>query len=141
MLPVNRETGVDFCPAEICLEVYIMPRKPIKKELVNTRLLKEYASWVYCDKCSKTVAYLCYVTYNSFDFTYKCNCRNTGCVHIEFENANSEKKSEEPLLEIKNRLCCRNDHSPLVTVVAKNLQSYKLSLVCRKCNTRYQANS
>ena len=118
-----------------------MQRKPLKKELINTRLLKEYASWIYCDKCNNTVAYLCYVTYDSFDFTYKCNCQNTGRVHIEFGNMKNAKKSVEPLLKIKNRLCCSNDHSPLVTVVAKNLQSYRLSVVCHACNTGYQATS
>ena len=118
-----------------------MARKPIKKELTNTRLLKEYASWIYCDKCNNTVAYLCYVTYDLFDFEYKCNCQNVGCVHIEFENSGKVKKSNESLLEIKNRLCCRNDNAPLVTVVAKNLCEYKLSVLCNKCNTQYQMSN
>ena len=118
-----------------------MSRKPIEKELTNTRLLKEYASWIYCDKCNSTVAYLCYVTYDEFAFEYKCKCQNVGHVHIKFENDNNVKKSSEPLVEIKNRLCCRIDNSPLVTVVAKNLQEYKLSVACNKCDTQYQMNS
>ena len=118
-----------------------MSRKPIQKDLINTRLLKEYASWIYCDKCNNTVAYLCYVTYDKFNFEYKCKCQNIGRVHIEFENNNSVKKSSEPLVEMKNRLCCCNDSSPLVTVVAKNLDEYSLSVLCNKCNTQYQINS
>ena len=114
-----------------------MSRKPIKKELTNTRLLKEYASWIYCDKCNSTVAYLCYVTYDMFDFDYKCKCENTGHVHIEFENDNNTTKSSESLIEIKNRLCCPSDSSPLVTLVTKNLLEYKLSVLCNKCNTQY----
>ena len=115
-----------------------MARKPVKKDLVNTRLLKEYASWIYCDKCDNTVAYLCYITYDKFDFEYQCACQNVGRVHIEFENGGNAKKSGEPLVEVKNRLCCRNDNSPLVTVVAKNLKGYKFSVLCNKCNTRYE---
>jgi len=84
---------------------------------------------------------LCYVTYDLFDFEYKCNCQNVGCVHIEFENSGKVKKSNESLLEIKNRLCCRNDNAPLVTVVAKNLCEYKLSVLCNKCNTQYQMSN
>ena len=118
-----------------------MPRKPVKKELTNTRLLKEYASWIYCDKCNNTVAYLCYVTYDEFDFEYKCKCQNAGHVHIEFENDNNAKKSHDRLIEIKNRWCCSNDNAPLVTIVEKNLQEYKFTVVCNKCNTQYQMKS
>jgi len=42
------------------------------KKLENARLLKEYASWIYCTSCEKTVAYLCYVTYGQgFTFSTK----------------------------------------------------------------------
>ena len=114
-----------------------MPRKPTAKILTNTRLLKDYASWIYCEGCGKTVAYLCYVAYDRFDFEYKCNCQNVGCVHIEFENEHPIAMSAEPFTAIKNRLCCPDDNSPLVTVIDKNLQEYKLSVVCNKCNTEY----
>ena len=117
-----------------------MSRKPVKKEIVNSRLLKEYASWIYCDCCNKTVAYLCYVTYDFFDFEYMCSCQSSGHVYIEFENNTEPEKSGEALVEIKNRLCCCKDNSPLVSVVAKNLREYRLSVVCNKCNTRFFAN-
>ena len=47
-----------------------MARSPKIKEIVNSRLLKDYASWIYCTSCNKTVAYLCYVTYDLFSFEY-----------------------------------------------------------------------
>lgn len=115
-----------------------MARKPKVKTLDNSRLLKEYASWVYCTSCNKTVAYLCYVTYDLFDFAYTCSCGSHGRVHIEFEHDTS-KTSDQPLSVIKNRLCCPTDASLLVTIVDKNLAEYKLSIVCNKCNTTFSA--
>ena len=115
-----------------------MPRKPIKKELQNTRLLKEYASWAYCGSCGSTVAYLCYVTYDRFEFEYKCKCQDTGHIYIEFENGGNVAESRESLLIVKNRLCCRKDQSPLLSLVTKNLLEYKLSVVCNQCNTQYR---
>ena len=118
-----------------------MARKPIKKELSNCRLLKDYASWIYCGNCGRTVAYLCYVTYDSFEFEYDCKCSRHGSVRIAFENEIDIKASDKPLLDIKNRLCCANDNSPLATVVDKNLDGYKLKVVCNKCNTEYNLKS
>lgn len=113
-----------------------LARKPKSKNLINSRLLKDYASWVYCTECNKTVAYLCYVTYDLFDFEYVCKCGNIGSVHIEFEY-DSPTSTGEILNVIKNRLCCPKDNSPLVTVIDKNLESYKFSVICKTCNTVY----
>lgn len=113
-----------------------MARKPITKELLNSRLLKEYASWIYCTECNKTVAYLCYVTYDSFDFKYECHCGGKGSVHIEFEHAPMEQ-GQRPLETIKNRLCCPKDKSPFVTFVDKNLKGYSYSIGCKECQTKY----
>ena len=115
-----------------------MARKPTVKELRNSRLLKEYASWIYCEGCGKTVAYLCYVTYDAFSFEYTCNCGSCGSVRIEFEHDKSAS-SHSALTEIKNRLCCPQDASPLVTVVEKNVAAYELRVVCNGCNTEYHA--
>lgn len=114
-----------------------MARIPTRKELVNSRLLKDYASWIYCAACDSTVAYLCYVTYELFDFEYACLCGGRGRVHIEFENNADGRTSGEPLRLIKNRLCCPTDLSPLVTFVDKNLAAYKCGIVCKSCGTRY----
>ena len=114
-----------------------MARKPLEKELVNSRLLKEYASWVYCDSCGKTVAYLCYVTYNAVEFDYECGCGSRGKVHISFEH-DEPTKSDESLKLVKNRLCCPNDDSPLFTIVEKNINSAEYRVVCNKCGCEFK---
>ena len=114
-----------------------MARKTKQKELKNSRLLKEYASWIYCTECNKTVAYLCYVTYDLFDFEYICNCGSHGSVFIEFEHDQSTK-SNQPLNLVKNRLCCPKDDSPLLTVVEKNISEAQFRIVCNTCNTAYK---
>lgn len=120
----------------------MMARKPKIKELTNTRLLKEYASWVYCEGCNRTVAYLCYVTYDFFDFEYTCGCQNHGHVHIEFDCDKQVAESAAALVAKNNRWCCPNDDSPLVSIVNKNLTDYKFSISCEKCGTTYtQTNS
>ena len=113
-----------------------MSRKPIRKELENTRLLKEYASWIYCTGCEKTVAYLCYVTYDLFEFDYTCGCGSHGRVSIEFAHEKPEV-SDTPLKPVKNRLCCPKDGAPLVTVVDKNVTGYRLRVLCNTCHTEY----
>lgn len=113
-----------------------MARTPIKKELTNSRLLKEYASWIYCTGCEKTVAYLCYVTYDSFCFKFECLCGSKGNVNIEFEHSPMQN-SDTPLEIVKNRLCCPNEKSPLVTFVDKNLKNYSYTIGCKECQTVY----
>jgi len=116
-----------------------MARKPIIKKLENARLLKEYASWIYCTGCGKTVAYLCYVSYDLFDFEFICDCGKSGSVHIEFAHEEG-KRSDEQLTEIKNRLCCPKDHSPLLTTVDKNLADYKFQILCNQCGEVYHGS-
>jgi len=117
-----------------------MARITKQKELVNSRLLKDYASWIYCSSCDKTVAYLCYVTYDIFDFEYTCGCGNRGKVYIEFDRTGNINISDTPLVEVKNRLCCPKDKSPLITFVDKNLTDYKCQIVCNKCDTEYTSS-
>ena len=114
-----------------------MARKTKQKKLTNTRLLKEYASWIYCTGCNKTVAYLCYVTYDLFDFEYTCHCGSRGSVWIEFEH-DAPAQSEQPLCSVKNRLCCPKDGSPLLTVVEKNIAEARFRIVCNACHTEYE---
>lgn len=115
-----------------------MARKPLVKEVVNARLLKEYASWIYCTGCEKTVAYLCYVTYDSFDFHFDCNCGNHGSVHIEFGEVEDAAASDESLVPVKNRLCCPDDKSALLSLVDKNLKSCNYEITCKACATKYK---
>ena len=114
-----------------------MSRTPKHKELKNTRLASTYGSWMYCEGCGKTIAYLCYVTYDLFKLEYQCKCGNHGSIDIAFENATA-REAEQSLVTIKNRLCCPMDESPLVTIQAKKLDSYKCEVVCKNCNTRFR---
>ncbi len=118
-----------------------MSRKITKKVLINTRLLKNHGSWIYCMSCNKTIAYLCYVTYNSFKFDYFCKCGEKGSVLIQFDSNQKTQQSLQSLIKIKNRFCCPNDNSPLVTFVDKNLESYDCEIVCQACNGFYRKNS
>ena len=113
-----------------------MARKPLHKALENARLLKEYASWIYCTGCDKTVAYLCYVTYDQFDFTFTCACGSHGRVAITLADR-QPAQSGEALQVIKNRLCCPRDAAPLLSLVDKNLTAYRLRIACSACNTVY----
>ncbi|HEY5585782.1 MAG TPA: hypothetical protein VIK78_15005 [Ruminiclostridium sp.] len=115
-----------------------MSRILIHKHLKNARLTTEYGGWVYCTSCNKTIAYLCYVTYDIFKFEFTCSCGETGSVDIAFENTQKTKLSEKPLVLIKTRLCCPDDNSPLVTFVEKNLDKYSYELVCKLCNQLYK---
>ena len=117
-----------------------MARTPKYKELKNSKLLKDYASWIYCTNCNKTIAYLCYVTYDLFNFEYTCNCGGTGHVCIEFEHGEAGK-STEPLKTIKNRLCCPKDNAPLLTIVEKNIKSYKFKILCNACHQEFEGQS
>lgn len=118
-----------------------MSRIPIRKNLINSRLLKAYASWIYCTSCNKTIAYLCYITYDSFKFQFKCKCGETGSVDIAFDDTHEPKLCDKSLVVIKNRLCCPNDSSPLVTFVEKNLDMYSYELVCKSCQQLYKEKS
>ena len=107
------------------------------KKLKNARMLKEYASWIYCTSCEKTVAYLCYVTYDTFEFKFTCNCGCNGSVHIGFEELKKETPSSKDLEQINNRLCCPEDKFALVTFVEKSLNSYDCKISCLRCGKEY----
>jgi hypothetical protein len=114
-----------------------MSRIPVIKELINTRLASGYGGWVYCEGCSKTIGYLCYVTYDSYLFEYQCKCGNCGSMYISFNKEKEFETSEQRLISVKNRLCCPNEKSPLFTVLSKNLEDYKYEVICSACKTKY----
>lgn len=114
-----------------------MSRTPIIKELESTRLASGYGGWIYCDSCGINIGYLCYVTYDDFCFEYKCKCGMCGSMHIAFEGDSATSVGDNKLIIIKNRLCCPTDHSPLITVLEKNLESFEYEVVCKACNTKY----
>lgn len=114
-----------------------MSRTPKMKELVSTKLASGYGGWVYCDSCGENIGYLCYVTYDSFKFSYKCKCSAHGSIHLAFEYDSPTNSSENGLITIKNRLCCPRDNSPFFTILFKKIVSYRYEVVCTNCNTKY----
>lgn len=108
------------------------------KEIENGRLLKNNGSWMYCDKCNKTVGYLVYSTYQKFKFEFDCKCGNKGSFKLGYKTDSVSKKSTKDLKINKNRLCCPNDDSPLFTIAEKNIDKVKYSVVCKKCETKYE---
>ena len=115
-----------------------MVQKIKHKELLNTRLANGYGGWIYCNGCGKTIGYLCYVTYNSLKLEYNCRCGNVGRVQLELEDSSNADPSMNHLTEIKNRLCCPQDQSPLITILTKKLDSYSYEITCRACGNKYK---
>jgi len=115
-------------------------KKVIEKKLINSKLLKNYASWMYCTKCNNTVGYLCYTTYKFFRFEFECICGNKGVVELRLEEVDVTEESDVPLSIIKNRFCCPKDGSPIFSAVGKNVNNYSFSLICRNCNSLYRGS-
>lgn len=107
------------------------------KELENTRLAANYGGWMYCSSCNENIGYLCYSTYDSIHFSYKCACGSEGTVHIDFDDSCQGTKKDAELSVIKNRLCCPTDHEPLMTVLDKKLLSYVLEITCKTCGSTF----
>lgn len=114
--------------------------KELKKEITNGRMLKNNGSWLYCGKCNNTVGYLCYSTYQQFQFHFKCKCGNLGSFSLSYQTEANTMKSNQELLLNKNRWCCPNDESPLFTIVDKNIENSTYKVTCNKCLTEYQNN-
>lgn len=114
-----------------------MARNILTKELDNTRLLKDYASWIYCDSCNKTVGYLCYTYHNHFKFEFHCNCGNTGNLNLILDETEPYTNSNNSLMLNGNRLCCPTDSSPLLSINHKNIRSIDFSIGCTRCKKIY----
>jgi hypothetical protein len=117
-----------------------MQNKELKqKKLVNTRMLKNTGSWIYCNSCNKTVAYLCYTTYSYFKFSYTCQCGNIGLLEIG-KNENNDHMSKKKLILKKNRLCCPIDDSSLFSIVNKHTEASSFKIICKSCKIEYSEN-
>ena len=104
----------------------------------NAHYLKSYASWLYCDHCNKTIAYLCYVTYRYFRISFTCACGCTGFAENRYEGAVITREQTGKLAcGNSKRYCCVKDDSPLFSLVTKNLVAYKVEVVCKACGSRY----
>lgn len=115
-----------------------MPRTTKDKALINTRLATNYGGWMYCDKCQENIGYLCYATYDDITLDYQCLCGNKGQIHINFTDSENGTPCTDELTIIKNRLCCADDHSPLITILKKKLANYNLNITCKSCHKIYQ---
>lgn len=115
-----------------------MARVLKSKELVNTKLATNYGGWMYCDKCSENIGYLCYSTYDRLELKYKCNCGSQGSALLDFEDSNIGKNCNDELLIIKNRFCCPKDNEPLITILEKKVASYEMKITCKSCNKTYK---
>ena len=113
----------------------------LRKEIKNSRMLKNTGSWLYCNKCDCTVGYLCYTTYHCFRFEFSCKCGNSGSFYLAHETDNIIERSSVALKQKKNRLCCPIDNAPLFTIVEKNIDNYSYSVTCNKCYTKFEYNN
>lgn len=111
-------------------------KRDILKKLENTRMLKNYGSWIYCNSCNKTVAYLCYTTYSYFKFDYNCQCGSNGSLEIGAKDDNTQKSKTNLILK-KGRLCCSKDGSSLFTIVDKHIKTSNFQIICKSCGTEY----
>ncbi len=114
-----------------------MARVLKNKELVNTRLATNYGGWMYCDKCNENIGYLCYSTYDRLELTYTCNCGSQGSATLDFEDSQTGKDCPRELILQKNRLCCPEDHEPLITILDKKVANYEMKITCKSCGYIY----
>jgi hypothetical protein len=112
--------------------------RELVKEIHNGRILKNNGSWMYCDRCGKTVGYLCYTTYQDFQFDFVCKCGTHGSFRLKYPSDKGVTESDKKLITVKNRLCCPIDNSPLFTIVDKNVDVANYSVICKKCMNRYE---
>ncbi|MCI8291407.1 MAG: hypothetical protein HFJ25_04055 [Clostridia bacterium] len=115
-----------------------MARVLKNKELVNTRLATNYGGWMYCNNCNENIGYLCYSTYDRLELKYKCNCGSQGSMLLDFEDSNIGKESSDDLIVVKNRFCCPEDKEPLITILDKKIDSYKMKVTCKACSKIYE---
>ena len=92
---------------------------------------------MYCANCNKNIGYLCYVTYDTLDLQYKCCCGSKGSISIEFEDSSECRVSNKELISIKNRFCCPEEESPLITILTKQVKEYELKITCKACQHQY----
>lgn len=115
-----------------------MARVVKDKILKNTRLATNYGGWMYCDVCQENIGYLCYATYDAIILKYCCQCGSQGEVRIDFEDSQPGEPCNDELTLIKNRFCCSDDQSPLITLIDKKLTGYDLEITCKACHKIYK---
>lgn len=61
-----------------------------------------------------------------------------GSALLDFEDSKEGSFCEEQLITLKNRLCCPEDESPLITMLSKNVKNYEFEITCKSCNKIYK---
>jgi uncharacterized protein YbaR (Trm112 family) len=117
-----------------------MAARIIERKSTNSRLLKNYGSWLYCTNCNKTVAYICYTTYQWIKISFHCSCGSIGALELKEAGAiiAAQIDDNNKLIVINNRYCCPVDDEPLFSFVAKQVTMFEYVLSCLKCKTRYR---
>lgn len=117
-----------------------MSRNIREKELIGTRLANNYGGWIYCNRCNENIGFLCYATYDEILLKYRCQCGNQGKIRINFEDSETGKQSARILEIIRNRLCCPENHAPLITILENKISNYHLEITCQSCHSVYMAD-
>lgn len=117
-----------------------MAARSIERKNTNSRLLKNYGSWLYCTNCNKTVAYICYTTYQWIRISFQCSCGSRGYQELKEAGAiiAEQTDNDSKLIVINNRYCCYVDGEPLFSIVAKQVTMFEYDVSCLKCKTRYR---
>jgi hypothetical protein len=117
-----------------------MPGRNIERKTSNSRLLKNYGSWLYCTGCQKTVAYICYSTYQKIELSFQCACGSNGILELKEAGVEPQEsiESHQKLILQNNRYCCPADASPLFSVVAKQVVTVAYDVSCLKCQRQYK---
>lgn len=112
-----------------------MPKREIIRKFSGSRLLKNYGSWLYCENCGKTVAYICYTTYKWLKVKFACKCGAKGKAELVEKGTGTRKPpaSNKNLSLIGNRYCCPKDEKPLFSVVGKQVKTFEYSVCCLEC--------
>ena len=113
-----------------------MARTPVIRELNGAGIANAYGGWLYCGHCGGSVGYLCYVTYDNLRLDFECECGGTGSVRIAFGDVKNPRSGGK-LVPVKNRQCCPDDGSPLITILDKKLKSYCCEIDCAACGAKY----
>ena len=117
-----------------------MAARNIERKNTNSRLLKNYGSWLYCTNCNKTVAYICYTTYQWIKISFQCTCGSNGDLELKETGAILAEQIDHynKLIIKNNRYCCAVDEEPLFSLVAKQTTMFEYAVSCLKCKTLYR---
>jgi hypothetical protein len=119
-----------------------MAARNIERRNTNSRLLKNYGSWLYCTSCNKTVAYICYTTYQWVRISFQCSCGSEGNLELKEAGAIIAEQirhdCDHKLIMKNNRYCCPVDEEPLFSVVTKQVTMFEYEVSCLKCKISYR---